>query len=68
MSFIIHVIAELIGNNPPSILFIIAFLTLIYGLFFNVNVAGWVILFLAIGVVLQVLWLIFRQRFRLQFI
>jgi hypothetical protein len=62
MSEIPEVIIEIIASNPPSILFALGFVLLLAGYVSdNASIvdAGWI--FVVIGVVLQVLWLILRR-------
>jgi hypothetical protein len=62
MSEIPEVIIEIFANNPPSILFALGFVLLLIGYLGNYAElvgAGWV--FVILGVVLQILWLILRR-------
>jgi hypothetical protein len=59
-----EVIIEVFAKNPPSILFVLGFLLLVFGYSTEngglIN-AGWI--FVVFGVILQVLWLfIFGRR------
>jgi hypothetical protein len=62
MSEIPEVIIEVIASNPPSILFALGFILLLFGYLANnagMIDAGWI--FVVIGVILQVLWLVMRR-------
>jgi threonine/homoserine/homoserine lactone efflux protein len=58
MSFVIQAIIQIIAKNPPSILFVLAFLSLVLGY------RDWAVNFAILGVVLQVLWLVLFSRRR----
>lgn len=62
MSGIPEIIIEIFANNPPSILFALGFVLLLLGYTANNGnfaSAGWV--FVVLGVVLQVLWLVKKR-------
>ncbi|MGD0028277.1 MAG: hypothetical protein ABSC91_04975 [Candidatus Bathyarchaeia archaeon] len=57
-----EVLIEVIAKNPPSILFVLAFILLGWGYTTNdgnIVSAGWI--FFVAGVVLQILWLVFTK-------
>jgi hypothetical protein len=62
MSEIPEIIIEVFASNPPSILFALGFILLLFGYAINnsgMTSAGWI--FVIIGVVLQILWLVLRR-------
>jgi threonine/homoserine/homoserine lactone efflux protein len=58
-----EVIIKIIAKNPPSILFVLAFLSLVIGSTTdNPLLLNWATNFFIIGIVLQVLWLVMMSR------